>query len=168
MHKMVLIPYDRYQRLLASKEPKSVSTMDEEPTIVDQNALPDVSEQRTESEKIDKVVSYFPKGLRTRARSLLSYIVPRVTWNEKGEVVVDGNIIVNSNIVDLVKVQLNDYKHFRPTGLDIFTDIIKDSNVPLSLLASSQRVQTLPPPPGSPVKREKVQRKAQKVKWLRL
>jgi hypothetical protein len=86
-----------------------------------------------------------------------------------GEVIIDGVKIPGSNIMDLVKVQLKDYKDLRPTGLEKFTDILKDTNVPLSLLTSSRRVQTgqgiIPPPPGSPVKRKEVKRK---TKWLRL
>ena len=101
---------------------------------------------------------------------MLAYISPHVTWNDKGEVTIEGGNIPGSNIVDLVKGQLKDYKDFHPVGLDIFLNKLEDTNVPLSLLAVSRRVQTgqgsIPPPPGSPVKRKK--KYTQRMKWLRL
>ena len=122
------------------------------------------------TQDIERVVSSFLKTLKSRAQTLLAYISPHVTWNDKGEVTIEGENIPGSNIVDLVKVQLKDYKDLHPVGLDKFLNILKDTNVPLSLLAVSRRVQTgqgsIPPPPGSLVKRKK--KDTQRVKWLRL
>jgi hypothetical protein len=166
MQKMILLPYERYQRLLQQREASNVPSQE---TTTPNPDIEEVSPEPIGRQDLEeKLLSSFPKNLRSRARALLTHISTRVTWNDMGEVIIDGVKIPGSNIMDLVKVQLKDYKDLRPTGLEKFTDILKDTNVPLSLLTSSRRVQTgqgiIPPPPGSPVKR-KVKRK---TKWLRL
>lgn len=196
MQKMVLLPYDRYQRFLSSKQTNETSVAESRQENLSEPFTSTPPESAThvttsdleapETSDIERVVSSFPKTLQSRARALLTYISPSVTWNEKGEIIIRGDKIPNSNIVDLVKVQIKDYKNLRPIGLEQFSDILKDTNVPLSLLTSSRRGQTgqgiapsppsspvkrkkarkgpVPPPPGSPVKRKDTR----KVKWLRL
>jgi len=180
MQKMVLLPYDRYERLVSAKGLNHAPSSEESDARQDNESVhPEPSVELEEPETnttmtddIESVVSSFPKKLKSRARSLLTYISPSVTWNAKGEVTIEGVNIPGSNIVDLVKVQLKDYKDLHPIGLDKFSDILKDINVPLSLLTSSRRVQTgqgiLPPPPGSPVKRKRKDIPKRRAKWLRL
>ena len=75
-------------------------------------------------------------------------------------------------MVDLIKVQLKDYRDFSPIGVEKFDILLKDVNVPLSLLKSSRRQQhgegNIPPPPGIPVKRKDENPKKLKAKWLKL
>ena len=180
MHKMVLLPYDRYQRLVAAKglnhtHEKTNLRQENELVPVHPESSVEMVQPETETtitEDIENVVSSFPKNLKSRARSLLTYISHSVTWNEKGDVRIEGVVIPGSNIVDLIKVQLKDYRDLHPIGLDKFSDILKDINVPLSLLSSSRRVQMgqgiLPPPPGSPAKRKRNVIPKQRAKWLRL
>ena len=163
MQKLVLLSYDRYQRLLTAKDNVANST------IVDASPSPTIDiPVKDESERL---ISLFPKTLQARARGLLTYILPYISWNEKGEVTINGEKIPNSNIVDLIKVQLKDYKDFRPLGVEQFVTLLKDVNVPLSLLTLYQREQIgqgkLPPPPGIAVKRSAVIPKKPKVKWLK-
>lgn len=188
MKKMVLLPYDRYQRLLTAKTiDDSKSTIEEEEgeesvrpkeTLSTRDGV-DSTDTSAEypSNNIEKLLTSFSKALRGRARSILIYIRPYINWNQKGEVTISGEKIPNSNIVDLVKVQLKDYKDFRPVGLQQFETLLSDINVPHTLLSASRRQQTggsdIPPPPGIPVKRksEEPEHNApsrQKIKWRRL
>ena len=188
MQKMILLPYDRYQRLLTVQEQISSAPAQKDLVLQQEHVSEPVTMITNEpeskhlvSEDIEKLLPSFPKSFQSRARALLSYISPPVAWNEKGEAIIKGETISNSNIVDLVKVQFKDYKSFKPIGLEKFNHILEDMNVPLSLLSGSRRVQsgrgsilppldTIPPPPGSPVNRKTgVKRKANtKRKWLRL
>ena len=116
-------------------------------------------------------MTLFQKSLRGRAKALVMYILPYITWNEKGEVTLFGQR--NSNIVDLLKVQLREYKDFRPTGLVEFDRLLSNINVPHNLLAASRRKQTgdssIPPPPGIPQKRKRDRSQERRsMKWLRL
>lgn len=177
MQKMILLPYDRYQRLLSSSQVNSSIAKGQEEVPSEQ--VTSVKEEGTEetsnafaSKDIEKLLLSFPRTLQGRARALLTYIVPHLSWNAIGEVVIAGEKIPKSNIVDLVKVQLKEYKDFRPAGLEQFNLLLRDINVPLSLLTTSRRDQkgegNVPPPPGSPVKRKRATSSVSKVKWLKL
>jgi hypothetical protein len=182
MQKMVLLPYDRYQRLLSSSQEDSnnvkgqkTATQEVIPSGQTTPLKPEGTEETSDakvSENIEKLLRSFPRTLQGRARALLAYIVPHLSWNEIGEVIIAGEKIPKSNIVDLVRVQLKDYKDFRPAGLEQFNLLLEDINVPLSLLTTSRRDQTgegnIPPPPGSPVKRKRDSSTIAKVKWLKL
>lgn len=179
MKKMVLLPYDRYERLLSetTKQQREAtdnekrSTQQEDRVISEQNKAEKVIPSKQLVEE-DKLLAQFPRTLRSRARLLLNYLTPQVTWNDKSEILISGQLIPNSNIVDLIKVQLKDYRDFRPTGIEDFDKLLTDINVPLSLLTPSRREQTgrgiIPPPPGLPVKRKASTTPVRKVKWLKL
>lgn len=175
MQKMVLLPYDRYERLKQfnlepicnTKEPiaKSLELQDETPDKQPDNTA-------FEGLTIDDILEAIPKNVRTNAKALLEHLRKRsdLIWNERGEISVGGHTVLGSNIVDLVKVSLKDYKDFKPVGLETFTKAVHESNAPLSLLTASKRQfgAGLPPPPGVPVKRKGEKRKITKFKWLKL
>ena len=184
MQKMILLPYERYQRLLLAKhEFPTTSTVDDSlqqqeksseevtPICFERTEIPP-EKQLSYEEDIERLIALFPKTLQGRASSLLIYILPYITWTQKGEVIISGEKIPNSNIVELVKVQLKDYRDFSPIGVEKFDILLKDVNVPLSLLTSSKRQQrgerNIPPPPGIPVKRNDENPKKLKAKWLKL
>lgn len=160
MKKMVLLPYDRYQHLLSKNEPgkeeqdSMTSLHAEEPLDTNESATKSNLDAATYKETL---ILRFPKSMQNRVRSVLDYIQPQVTWNDKGEVSIQGRDIPGSNIVDLLKVHLKDYKEFYPVGKDLFRTVLCELNVPTSLLAPSARQQSgrgnLPPPPGIQSKR---------------
>ena len=166
----VLLPYDRYQRLLSKDEP-SKAEQDSMTSLHAEEPL-DTNESSTKgnldaAKYKETLILRFPKSMQNRVRNVLDYIQPHVTWNDKGEVSIQDRDILGSNIVDLLKVHLKDYKEFYPVGKDAFRTVLCELNVPMSLLASSVRQQTgrgnLPPSPGIPSKRpeDAVQKKRQ-------
>lgn len=58
----------------------------------------------------ETLILRFPKSMQNRVRSVLGYIQPHVTWDDKGEVSIQDRDILGINIVDLLKVHLKDYK----------------------------------------------------------
>ena len=188
MKKSVLLPYDRYQRLLVGMQRDESSTSTSEQDHTSQHGLEDnahVNEHDTDyqsptSTASETLTQHFPKSMQNRMRSLLVHIQPHVTWNDKGEVTIEEKHIPGSNIVDLIKVHVKDYKNFFPVGKEVFTKLLSALNVPVSLLAPSarQQLQTgsghdIPPPPGIPLIRsytedtlEEPPKKSKK--WLRL
>ena len=175
MKKMVLLPYDRYQRLLLRDQPPEaekdtlMTLQTEKPLDTNESSTQSIPEEGKDRETL---ISRFPKSMQNRVRSVLEYIGPNVTWNDKGEVSIQDQDIPGSNIVDLLKVHLKHYKDFNPVGKDAFRMLLCELNVPMSLLASSARQQSgrgyLPPPPGIPPKRPEEAADQRKVKWLRL
>ena len=100
MQKMILLPYDRYQRLLLAKhEIPTTSTVDdslrqqqksseEVPPICLEHTENPSEKQLSVKEDVERISALFPKTLQGRARSLLTYILPYITWTQKGEGVV--------------------------------------------------------------------------------
>ena len=182
MKKSVLLPYDRYQRLLTGTVRDETAV----PTTNQEHASQD-SEEDTErattcpaltQRDFETLTQHFPKSVQNRMRSLMVYIQPHVLWNDKGEVTIKDKLIPGSNIVDLIKVHLKDYKNFQPVGKEALGKLLSELNVPTSLLAPSTRKQQqtgkgsdIPPPPGIPVEEtnsEQTLPPRKKVKWLRL
>lgn len=183
MKKMVLLPYDRYQRLVVKNEPPKP---DQEPSHGEETqervieSIPEVTNTK------ETVILQFPQSMQNRVRRLLAYIEPHVTWNDRGEVTLQDREIPGSNIVDLIKVHLKDYKVFDPVGKTTFGQLLLELNVPRSLLAQSARHKPdrehlpsplaspqdgkgdLPPPPGIPLKRPVKATHPRTVKWRRL
>ena len=93
----------------------------------------------------DFILASIPKNIQTKARAILEHISKdsNLDWNEKGELIINGEIINNSHITDLIKCALYSYKNFNPHGYDRFRTALQISNLPQSLL---QRGEGLPPP----------------------
>ena len=116
----MLLPYDRYQRLLSGmlENEASMSTSDqkhspqhgsEDATHVTEKAIANNPEHHRASVTLTQ---HFPRLMQNRLRNLLTYIQPHLSWNDKGEVTIEEKRIPGSNIVDLIKVHLKDYKIF--------------------------------------------------------
>lgn len=113
-------------------------------------------ETRQQGTNTDEIVHMLPLSLQNRATKLLEYLLKHsdLRWNDQNEIEIKGNTIFGSNIIDLIKSLLKDYKDFHPTGFDHFSQFVLDTNVPKSLLLSSKSqiggALKLPPPPGIP------------------
>lgn len=119
------------------------------------------------------ILDSLPLSLRSKTKVLLDHLRKHTNlqWNNKGEISVDGKLIKGSNIIHLVKVQLKDYKSFHPIGEEVFSHLVLESNVPLSLLTQGRRSQfgsgKLPHPPGKPICRKRKQTLAGRS-WISL
>lgn len=169
MHKMVLLSYDRYQRLLSRGDSISVPEVEQnspptttEETIpkktTDESTIP--KDEHKPNQNLEEMLRSLPKSLKNKVRALLEHLNKHTNlhWSDKGEIAIKGRTIPHSNIVDLIKVQLRDYKDVHPVGVTEFNRLLHDTNVPLSLLTGTKRRQTgsgpIPPPPGIPIKKK--------------
>ena len=120
MKKSVLLPYDRYQRLLSGmlENEASMSTSEQEHSPqhgsedaahVTEIAIANNPEHQRASVTLTQ---HFPRSMQNRLRNLLTYIQPHLSWIDKTEVTIEEKRIPGSNIVDLIKVHLKDYKNF--------------------------------------------------------
>lgn len=172
MRKMVLVPYDKYERLLSGQvsqpKPLSIADTDREQVTID---IRDNSHPISSDNKTDDLLTSLPLSLRSRAEVILNHLNKHTNlrWNDKGEIIIDGQLIKGSNITDLIKIQLKDYKSFHPVGTEVFSQLVRESNVPQSVLTQTRRSQfgsgNIPPPPGKPVRR-KPSVKALRHKWI--
>lgn len=88
----------------------------------------------------DKMRNYLtistPKPYRTRAQSLFESIEKFVKFNERGEIRDPAdNVIENSRLEDLIQHAVKDRRrNITPIGWTSFVDILKENNVPRSIL----------------------------------
>lgn len=181
MRKMVIIPYDKYERLLTGQvsQPEPVNTTD---TYTQQVTLhspqQDYCHSNTQDSIHEDLLSSLPLPLRSRAKVILNHLAKHTNlqWNDKGEIIVNGKVVTGSNINDLIKIQLKDYRSFHPVGAEVFSQLVQESNVPQSVLTQARRYQIgsgktpsppgkIPPPPGKPV-RQKRTIKALRHTWI--
>lgn len=97
-------------------------------------------QQLQASKNID--LSLFPKSYRSRAGNLLNHVQNNtdLSWNDRGEILVDGSPVVGSHIVDLVDDVIRVKKGKpEPVGSSPFVQKLQTSNVPQSLIGNKDR-----------------------------
>jgi hypothetical protein len=168
MNRVIILPYDKYMRLKKREEcrPESRENEENRQAVIEENEIIDKVPEKNMD--IDSVLIGIPKRFRSRAKSILQYIIQKtsIEWNEKGEISIDRKHIPFSNMNDLVKDALFPYKHFIPIGKEEFYSELRD--IPLSLIQNANRRKEIqegrgqmdrpkgPPPPGIPDTRNKI------------
>ena len=82
-----------------------------------------------------------PKTMQKQASMLVERIKqdPRLDWNKRGELVVQGASVPNTNVVDLVNDVLRKRKGFDPVGWEIFARQLRRSNIPQDIVRNQAR-----------------------------
>lgn len=125
--------------------------------------IPIVEQTATKPGKVVNLDS-IPSVYRKKASSIVQHITddPEIDWNERNELIVDGQTIKNSNIIDLVDDLARPSTKREPRGVEEFTQALRRSNIPDSFIANSRRReptrrpvargrhQPLPDPPTPP------------------
>ena len=95
-----------------------------------------------ESMSIEMIVRSIPKSMKKRAEALLAHLKERedvITWDDMGQVLVDGVLIPRSNITDLVSDAMRPRKNFNPIGVREFYSVLNKINVPKDLVRNERR-----------------------------
>ena len=147
---MVLIPEERllrYEERDKQKPEIMYGGGEEEPQ---EDALP-----------VEMIVRGIPKTMKTRAEALLAHLKERgdvITWDDMGQVLVDGVLIPKSNISDLVSDAMRSRKHFNPVGVREFYNVLNKINVPKDLVRNEKR--------WDETEKKKVDEKPKELKWI--
>ena len=99
-------------------------------------------EEETDSLSVEMIVRGIPKTMKSRAEALLAHLKERgdvITWDDMGQVLVDGVLIPKSNISDLVSDAMRSRKHFNPVGVREFYNVLNKINVPKDLVRNERR-----------------------------
>ena len=134
MKRMVLIPEER---LLRYEERDKQRT---EQDIMYGGG--EKEEEETDSLSVEMIVRGIPKTMKSRAEALLAHLKERgdvITWDDMGQVLVDGVLIPKSNISDLVSDAMRSRKHFNPIGVREFYSVLNKINVPKDLVRNERR-----------------------------
>jgi hypothetical protein len=99
------------------------------------------------------VIGHLPATLRPKAATLLRRSKARpdvISWDESGQVKVDGKEIPDSNISDLVSDAMRARKNFNPKGAQEFFRGLSKINVPKDIARNTERWDQVQR--GSPVR----------------
>ena len=94
------------------------------------------------SMSIEMIVRSIPKSMKKRAEALLAHLKERedvITWDDMGQVLLNGVLIPKSNITDLVSDAMRPRKNFNPVGVHEFYKVLKDINIPKDIVRNEQR-----------------------------
>ena len=118
-------------------------------------------EPKEDSLSVEMIVRGIPKTMKTRAEALLAHLKERgdvITWDDMGQVLVDGVLIPKSNISDLVSDAMRSRKHFNPVGVREFYYVLNKINVPKDLVRNEKR--------WDETEKKKVDEKPKELKWI--
>ena len=93
----------------------------------------------------EMIVRGIPKTMKTRALALLARLRERedvITWDNMGQVILNGVFIPKSNISDLISDAMRPRKHFNPIGVHKFYDMLNEINIPKDLVRNDKRWKT--------------------------
>ena len=99
-------------------------------------------DEETGSMSIEMIVRSIPKSMKKRAEALLAHLKERedvITWDDMGQVLLNGVLIPRSNITDLVSDAMRPRKNFNPIGVHEFYKVLKDINIPKDIVRNEQR-----------------------------
>lgn len=133
--------FARYSNLdMANKQPMKVLL---------QKSENDLSEEVVKHDQFIwpiTVLDGLPKNKRNQAASLIDEIKnnPRIKIDKIGEIIIDGTVIPNSHIIDLIHDFTRQRKSAKPAvGSDVFAKVLKDSNVPREYIGNIDRFNIL-------------------------
>lgn len=103
--------------------------------LLQENGNDHIEEEKMPSEQIIEIM---PANMQRKARILLNWIDRSkvVRWNGMGEVSLDGKKMSGSNIIDMIRDLMTDRKIPPPLGMKEFGLVLKNLNVPDSLMAN--------------------------------
>ena len=155
MKRMVLIPEERLLRYEERDKQK--------PEIMYGGGEEEEEEEEPQEDalSVEMIVRGIPKTMKTRAEALLAHLKERgdvITWDDMGQVLVDGVLIPKSNISDLVSDAMRSRKHFNPVGVRDFYNVLNKINVPKDLVRNERR--------WDETEKKKVDEKPNELKWI--
>ena len=128
---------------LTSKLEDPVSTSDDlKEQVSTNNNMNDKKDQKHTLET--DVLGSVPVTLRKKAERLLKHLKSDrniIDWNQRGEIIAEGNIVKGSHLIDLIKDTLRKRKDFNPRGWKEFNKALAILNTPQDLVGNSDRWQ---------------------------
>lgn len=89
-----------------------------------------------------EIIETIPKMFKKKANMLLQRLESSndVSWDERGVVTIKGNVILGSNIIDLVSDAVRPRKTSNPLGWPQFTSFLKEINIPKEFISNPRRL----------------------------
>lgn len=121
---------------------------------------------------IERILETVPKTYRAHARLLLRHLrdkaIPaRISWDDRGTVTIDGNVVKDSNIADLINDATRERKTAKAAGRVQFARLLRALNTPtvlvrnkvlLSAISESSNIDKIKPTASSTPNKSRVRR----------
>ena len=118
----------------------------------------------------DHILKTMAKHIKHKAEAVLDHIdhhSDKINWSKTGELVLHGQKVPSSHIVDVLKGLLYNYKSFDPVGKEDFRTILLETNIPRSLINQQKgEGEQSRPPPGIPPKTNSKRDLTDRWKWI--
>ena len=104
----------------------------------------DTSEQLSATDK--QIIDSVPKTMQNRAKLLIQKLKDHsdvISWNDNGQLDLDGSTIPNSSIVDLVNDVMRKRKGFNPEHSSTFVKALAKINVPEDYVRNPDRIDSI-------------------------
>ena len=108
------------------------------------------SDRATPSQQLNatdkQIIGSVPKTMQNRAKLLIKKLKDHsdvISWNDNGQLVLEGSIVPNSNIVDLVNDAMRKRKGFNPEHSNTFAKALAKINVPEDYLRNPDRIDSI-------------------------
>ena len=105
---------------------------------------PDTSEQLSATDK--QIIDSVPKMMQNLAKLLIQKLKDHsdvISWNNNGQLVLEGSIIPNTNIVDSVNDLMRKRKGFNPEHSSTFAKALAKINVPENYVRNPDRIDSM-------------------------
>ena len=106
------------------------------------SATPSLQFNTTDKQIIDSV----PKMMQNRPKLLIQKLKDHsdvISWNDNGQLVLEGSIVPNSNIVDSVNDVMRKREGFNPEHSNTFAKALAKINVPEDYLRNPDRIDSI-------------------------
>lgn len=126
-------------------EPSPVQMITQtERTITSESDRVTPSQQLNATDK--QIIDSVPKTMQNRAKLLIQKLKDHsdvISWNDNGQLVLEGSIVPNSNIVDLVNDVMRKRKGFNPEHSSTFAKALAKINVPEDYVRNPDRIDSI-------------------------
>ena len=93
-----------------------------------------------------QIIDYVPKTMQNRAKLLIKKLKDYsdvICWNDNGQLVLEGSVVPNFNIVDLVNDVMRKRKGFNAEHSNTFANALAKINVPEDYVRNPVRVDSI-------------------------
>ena len=126
-------------------EPSPVQMITQtERTMTSESDSVSPSQQLNATDK--QIMNSVPKMMQNHAKLLVQKLKDHsdvISWNDNGQLVLEGSIVPNSNIVDLVNDVMRKRKGFNPEHSNTFAKALAKINVPEDNLKNLDRIDSI-------------------------
>ena len=144
MHEQQLQRLNQLKNQVVRPEPSPVQMITHTKQTMTSESDSVTDEQLSATDK--QIIHSVPKTMQNHAKLLIQKLKDHsdvISWNDNGQLVLDGSAIPNSNILDLVNYVMRKRKGFNPEHSSTFAKALTKINVPEDYVRNPDRIDSI-------------------------